>query len=260
MSFNKKDNKNLLLNQIIGDKNDNFTINEFVPSFSNDIEDIKFLTYDVSIRWSSIKGSDKIFIIKNDNGDIVIDVSIADYPDPLEGTEVYFKDGQIGIGGLPLYTYKVDIRVPENTRTTALHIGDGVYGFSMGNATDEGFLPQIVGIGSDADDAGFYILGKASLDSNSKIPAIILDGRNLDNSPLDHRPILGISSGSYTDYKVIVDANGNVGIGSEPGIYKLKVDGTIWTKNVLVDVSSGMIDLLKEIEDLKTRLQILEEK
>ena len=256
MSFNKKDNKNLLLNQIICDTQENFIVKEFIPKVTN-ISDIKFLTYDKNIQWSSIKGSEKIIIVKNKNGDINIDVSINN---PLEGTEIYFSNGQIGIGGLPLHAYKVDIRVPENTRTTAFHIGDGIYGFSMGNATTEGFLPQIVGIGSDADDAGFYILGKVSLDSNSNIPAIILDGRNLDNSPLDHRPILGISSGSYTKYKVIVDAKGNVGIGSNPGIYKLKVSGPLKVTNVLFDTSSGITDLAKEIKNLKARLLILEEK
>ena len=182
-------------------------------------------------------------------------MSIAPFP---EITDVYFRDGQIGIGGLPIHTYKVDIRVPENTRTTALHIGDGVYGFSMGNATTEGFLPQIVGIGSDADDAGFYILGKASLDTSSKIPAIIFDGRNLDDSPLDYRPILGISSGSYSDYKFLIDAHGRVGIGKIPEIYKLEVDGNIRANNIIFDTSTGVSDLRKEIEDLKARIKDLE--
>ena len=43
MSFNEKDNKNLLLNQIIKNGDDEFKINEFVPSFSNDASDVKFL-------------------------------------------------------------------------------------------------------------------------------------------------------------------------------------------------------------------------
>jgi len=255
MSFNEKDNKNLLLNKIIKNGDDEFKINEFVPTFSNDASDVKFFTYDEEIQWSSIKGSDNLSVTKNGNGDIIIDVSIAPFP---EITDVYFRDGQIGIGGLPIHTYKVDIRVPENTRTTALHIGDGVYGFSMGNATTEGFLPQIVGIGSDADDAGFYILGKASLDTSSKIPAIIFDGRNLDDSPLDYRPILGISSGSYSDYKFLIDAHGRVGIGKIPEIYKLEVDGNIRANNIIFDTSTGVSDLRKEIEDLKARIKDLE--
>jgi len=255
MSLEK--NKNLLLNQITNTENDKFSINEFIPPFSNNTPNIKFLTYDNSIKWTSIEGSNNISIIKNSNGDIIIDASIKN---SLEDTEVYFKDGQIGVGGLPLHSYKVDIRVPENTRTTAFHIGDGVYGFSMGNATDDGFLPQIVGIGSDKDDAGFYILGKAAFDTDSNIPAIILDGRNLDNSPLDHRPILGITSGSYTDYKVLVDASGHVGIGSPPGIYKLKVNGPIRSTTIVCDTSYGVINLINEINDLKERLRILEEK
>ena len=256
MSFNKKDNKNLLINQIILNEDGEFKINELVPTFSNEEGDIKFFTYDEEIKWTSIKGSENLSIIKNDNGDIIIDVSIDD---PLKDTQIHFKNGQIGIGGLPIYTYKVDIRVPENTRTTALHIGDGKFGFSMGNATDEGFLPQIVGIGSDSDDAGFYILGKTSVDSNSNIPAIIFDGRNFDNSPLQNRPILGISSGDYFEYKFLIDAQGKVGIGKIPEIYKLEVEGCLRAKNIIFDLSTGTTDLKKEIEDLKSRLKELEE-
>ena len=254
MSFDKK-NKNLLLNQFIENEKNDFSVNELIPLFSNQEKDIKFLSYYKDIKWNSIKGGDQIIISKNDIGDIIIDCSIYD---PFESSEMYFNNGQIGIGGIPLHSYKVDIRVPENTRTTALHIGDGVFGFSMGNATNNGFLPQIIGIGSDETDAGFYILGKTSLDTGSNIPAIILDGRNLDNSPLNKRPILGISSGSYSDYKLIVDAQGNVGIGSYPEEYKLKVEGILKTKDVVFDTSIGVTTLRKEIEELKARLEVLE--
>jgi hypothetical protein len=171
---------------------------------------------------------------------------------------MYFKDGQIGIGGLPIHTYKVDIRVPENTRTTALHIGDGLHGFSMGNAAGEGFLPQIIGMGSSADDAGFYILGKTKIDSNSGVPAIIFDGRRIDNSPLNNRPILGITSGSYSEYKFMIDARGRVGIGKIPEIYKLEVEGSLRANNIIFDSSTGITNLRKEIEDLKARLKNLE--
>ena len=257
MSFNRKDNKNLLLNQIIINGSDNFVIKENVPIFSNEDEDIKFLTYFDEINWSSIKGSDKILITNSSTGDIILDVSLGD---PFQGTEMYFSDGRIGIGGLPIHTYKVDIRVPVNTRRTALHIGDGIYGMSFGNATDEGFLPQIIGMGSDSDDAGLYLLGKISVDLSSNTPAIIFDGRAIDNSPLTNRPIFGITSGSYSDFKFIIDQFGNVGIGDFPGIYKLNVDGVLRAKNIIVDSSTEILDLKQEIEDLKRRLSDLEQK
>ena len=253
----KQPNKNLLLNQITYTGDEEFKINEIIPNFDGSTSGIHVFNYDDDFKWSPVKGSNNLLITKNLDGEIILDVSIAN---PLEGTDVHFKDGQIGIGGLPIHTYKVDIRVPENTRTTALHIGDGIYGFSMGNATTEGFLPQIVGIGKDYDDAGFYILGKARYDNFSRIPAIVFDGRNIDDSPLDHRPILGISSGSYSEYKFVIDAKGRVGIGKFPEIYKLEIDGNIRANNIIIDTSIGVIDFVKEIKDLKARIKDLEQK
>jgi hypothetical protein len=257
MSFNIKDNKNLLLNTIKIDGSNNFVITEKVPTFSNDYEDIKFLSYNEDIFWTSIKGSDKIIISTDENGDIRIDASISN---PLDDTPFQFSDGRVGVGRLPLHNYKVDIGVPVNTRMTGFHIGDGIFGLSMGNATDEGFLPQIIGMGSDSDDAGLYLLGKASVDEESDIPAIIFDGRAINNEPLTNRPILGITNGSYTDYKLLIDQNGNVGIGSAAGIYKLKVAGVIKSENIIIDSSTEILDLRKEIEDLKRRLNLLEQK
>jgi len=251
MSFNKKEHKNLLLNQI--DSSGKLHINELVPPKSNNIEDIKFLSFNEDIQWSSIKSSHDIIITSQPNGDITLDVSV----NAFEGTEMFFSDGQIGIGRIPLHEYKIDVGVPVNTRMTAMHIGDGTFGFSFGNATDSGFLPQIIGLGSDEDDAGLYFLGKISSSEGSDIPAIIFDGRDIYNNALTNRPILGISSGSYSEYKVLVDSSGRVGIGTIPN-YELEVNGDIRADNIIIDSSSGISDLKQELEDLKQRLYNLE--
>lgn len=257
MTFNIKDNKNLLLNTLSIDGSGAFSVLERNPGFSNNEEGIKFLSFYDDINWTSIQSSDKITIKTLPSGDIIVDVSLGD---PFENTEMFFSDGQVGIGRLPLHTYKVDIGVPVNTRMTGFHIGDGTYGLSMGNATGNGFLPQIIGMGSDSDDAGLYLLGKVSVDEFSNIPAIIFDGRAINNQPLTNRPILGITNGSYTEYKLIIDQNGNVGVGTLPGIYKMKVDGVLRAKNIIVDSSTEILDLKSEIEDLKRRLDLLEQK
>ena len=232
--------KNILLNQLIGTD-----IIELVPLLSNDTEDIKFLTFGSDINWSSIKGSSNILLTQDSSGDLTIDVSLNSF----QGTEMYFKNGQVGIGRYPLFNYKVDIGVPENTRMTAMHIGDGVYGFSLGNATDTGFLPQIIGIGSDENDAGLYFLGKTALDVSSNIPLIIFDGRNINNDPLVNRPIMGISSGSYTNYKFLIDCDGNI-----------KTNNINANNVIILDSSNNEQNLRKEIEYLKKRLLILEQK
>jgi len=232
--------KNILLNQFREE-----SIHELVPAFSNGLDDVKFLSFNNDIQWSSIKGSTNLIITKDASGDIILDVSL----NAFEDTEMYFRDGQIGVGRLPLYEYKVDIAVPVDTRMTALHIGDGVSGFSLGNATDEGFLPQIIGIGSDENDAGLYFLGKTILDVSSNTPLIVFDGRDINNNPLQNRPILGISSGSYTDFKVLIDQHGNV-----------TINGEVKVNSVLAkDSSNNYVDLLQLLEDLKTRIEILEQ-
>lgn len=252
-----RDSTQLLLNTINYDVCGNFVVSEHNPECTNPYKDIKFLTFGNDIQWASILESNTISISEKENGDISIDVSLND---PFEHTNLFFKDNKIGVGRDPLYSYKVDIGLSENKRSTGLHIGTGVFGLSIGNATDDGFLPQIIGMGSDKDDAGLYVLGKVSEDELSEIPAIIFDGRRFDNTPLINRPIFGITSGSYNNFKFIIDQKGNIGIGKIPDIYKLEVEGDIRATNIIIEDSSEILDLKKEIKDLRNRIYLLEKK
>jgi len=243
MIISQRKDKNLLSNQLNISNGNEFTINELTPSVIGD-SDYNVLTFWEEPAWQGLKGSNDIILSHDSNGNLVIDASIDYFAD----TEMHFSDGQIGIGRIPLHDYKVDIAVPVNTRMTAMHIGDGINGFSFGNATNSGFLPQIIGIGSDSDDAGLYFLGKTSSSEGSDIPAIIFDGRNIDNTGLENRPIIGISSGSYTDYKFLIEQNGDV-----------KIDGDIEANDLIfVDASDNIISLKLEIEDLRARIIALE--
>lgn len=238
MAIDKKDKNNILLNQI--DVSGYLHLKELVPNIIGD-EGYKFLHWNDELPvWKHIKGSENIYISTDENGNLIIDSSI----DYFTGTDMYFNNTQIGIGRLPLYNYKVDIGVPRNTRMTALHIGDGLFGFSLGNATETGFLPQIIGMGSDEDDAGLYFLGKTSSSEASPIPAIIFDGRDITNNPLENRPIMGISSGSYTEYKFLIDSQGNVNI-----------SGNLNANNIIIlDSSNNTQNLRNEIEELKLKI------
>ena len=75
-------------------------------------------------------------------------------------------------------------------------------------------------MGSNEKDPGLYFLGKQSSPLKSNIPLIIIDGRQIDNSPLKNRPIFGISSGEYDNFKFLINHNGHIGVGKFPGIYK----------------------------------------
>lgn len=164
----------------------------------------------------------------------------------FENTDIYYEYGRIGVGRSPLFNYKVDIAIPKNEKITAVHIGDGSYGFSLGNGTTSGFLPEIIGIGSDETDAGLYFLGIAGNNIASDVPLIILDARNTFGKILNNRPIFGITSGDYNNFKVLVDCFGNV-----------KINGAIDTTDVIINGVSlleKINDLQKQIEALKTKI------
>jgi len=179
------------------------------------------------------------------------------YESAIKIPGLFFKDGNIGIGREPLYTYRFDIAVSENTLTTAFHIGDGKFGFSMGNGTRDGFLPEIIGMGRTEEDAGLYLLGRAGNTLASDIPLIIIDGRNSADEELKNRPIFGITSADYRNYKFIIDQKGNIGIGKKPEIYKMEVDGEISAKDFVIrgiSISDILKEYKEEIEHLKEKI------
>jgi hypothetical protein len=211
-------NGNIILNQLLFDGS-SFAIKELIPSYaqSNNIQTL-VKTPDNSIYWSCVDSS--LNIIVNNR---------------LLETDIYYDKGRVGLGRSPLFNYKVDIAVPANTLMTAFHIGDGSFGFSMGNGTTQGFVPEIIGIGSDENDTGLYFVGIAGNNVSSDIPLIILDGRNSFNRKLTNRPIFGVTSGNYNEYVFLIDASGDV-----------KLNG--------VSILNIIAGLQAQIDELKTKI------
>jgi hypothetical protein len=190
-----------------------------------------------------------------------IDLEPTEYKIPEIFQELFYKNGQIGVGREPLYNYKFDIAVSENSLSTAFHIGDGKFGFSMGNGTQDGFLPEIMGMGKTEQDAGLYLLGRAGNNIPSDIPLIIIDGRNSGDGELKNRPIFGITSADYTEYKFIIDQKGNIGIGKKAEIYKLEVNGEVSAKDLIIEgtsLANTLKELKKEIQELLDKRKIKE--
>ena len=158
----------------------------------------------------------------------------------LSNNNIFTENGRLGVGRKPLHSYQVDIAVPKDTLMTALHIGDGSFGFSLGNGTTSGFVPEIIGVGSDQNDAGLYFLGIAGNNIASDIPLLIFDGRSVNKETLTNRPIMGIKSGEK-DYDLLLDASGNLKIKNDLIIGNLSLQDTI-------------NELKKEIENLKTKI------
>ena len=224
------DNKNILLNQINRSDDNNLFLKETIPLFNDTLDTVKQLSRDIegNLFWMTLDFSLNILINNK-----------------LRDTNIYYDNGRIGLNRSPLFNYKVDIAVPKNTLMTAFHIGDGSVGFSMGNGTTSGFIPEIIGIGSDENDTGLYFVGIAGNNKTSNVPLIIIDGRNTYNEVLTNRPILGVTSKIYTEYKLLLDAKGN-----------LNLSGSVTTKDVILQNES----LINTINKLKKDIKFLESK
>lgn len=262
-----EDKGNIIIHQIIS--GDTLSIQEVKPQIE-DSSTNKFLSLskEKNLSWISIphfnkfEGSEIISVI-NDDGIIKIDASIDTrliIDNRIKGTNIYYSDGRVGVGRGPLYTYKFDIAVPENTLMTAFHVGDGTYGFSMGNGTNQGFVPEIIGMGSDENDAGLYFIGRSGNNLPSSIPLVIIDGRNNNHERITNRPIFGITNADYHNYKFIIDQNGLIGIGKIPQQHNLEVNGKIKASDFILDSSVSINDLVDIIIDQKIQIDILKDK
>ncbi|MCK9446426.1 hypothetical protein M0Q50_06005 [bacterium] len=158
---------------------------------------------------------------------------------------ITYDKGRIGIGRKPLHSYIFDLDTSTNKRTTSFHIGDGTHGFSLGNGTNTGFLPEIIGVGSDENDAGLYFVGIAGNDISSNTPLIILDARNSYSEELTNRPIFGVTSADYENYALLLDTSQNLYVNGD-----LHVNDIIFNGISLIDTINILIE---EIEILKNK-------
>lgn len=224
-----RNDHNIVLNQIIVD-NSSFSFKEIIPTFNFEDKTQVLVRQDSSIfLWMPLDLS--LNIIVNNK---------------FKGTNIYYDSERIGVGRLPLHNYKVDIAVPKDTLMTAFHVGDGSFGFSMGNGTTSGFVPEIIGSGSDENDAGLYFVGIAGNEKSSNVPLILLDGRSFYNTKLKERPIFGVTSANYSEYSILLDASDN-----------LNIKGNITLKDVIINnISLKQIikELQEQIDDLKTKI------
>lgn len=246
-----KDHGNIILHQILYEENK--SIKEFIPTLIDSSYN-QFLTiFNNKITWEQfhLKEGNNISITNN-NGLITIDASLDNniiINNKLKDTNLFYDNGRFGLGRPPLYKYKFDIAVSENTLMTAFHIGDGTFGFSLGNGTNQGFIPEIIGMGSDENDAGLYLIGRAGNNIESDIPLIIIDGRNNKGDYLKNRPILGITSADYNKYKFLINNDGFV-----------EIDGKIKALDFILDSSISLNDLKELIIEQNDQINLLKDK
>jgi len=215
-----ENNGNIVLHQLLVDGS-SFKIKEILPLYIYSDSPQTLIKEGSNISWVEL--------------DLSLNLMVDNH---FKDTSIYYDKGRIGIGRSPLFTYRVDLAVPKDTKMTALHIGDGSLGFSFGNGTNTGFLPEIIGVGGDKDDAGLYFVGIAGNDKKSDTPLLIFDGRDTYGDKLTNRPILGITSGNYNEYSLLVDVSNN-----------LHVKGDIILKNE--SLLNMIADLQIQIDDLR---------
>ena len=204
---------------------------------------------------------ENIQLKKTQDGKLRIDVDykFIDKQGKIKDTELYYNYKRLGVGRKPLYNYILDIGVEENSVQTGVHIGDGTYGFSLGNGAEKGFVPQVLGMGAHSNDAGLYLIGRASKNNKSSTPLVIIDGRNRNDENITNRPIFGITSADYNNYKFLINQFGNVGIGKEPNTYKVEAEGKIKAKDFILDNNLSLEDLFSIVKDQNEKIKKLKE-
>lgn len=225
-----KEHGNIILNQILSTEN-SFTVKEIIPGYVHS-DTPKFLIK---------QGENKIFW-----GDLDLSLNLI-INSIFENKNIYYDNGRIGVGRYPLFSYTIDIAVPVNSTETALHVGDGSFGFSFGNGTNDGFIPEVIGIGSDETCAGLYFIGVAGNNNKSQTPLIVMDGRNYLGKKITNRPIFGVTSNNYNDYSLTIDSSEN-----------LIVPKNILTSNIYINNMSlldTIHDLQKQITELRNKYE-----
>ena len=192
---------------------------------------------------SSVATSDGDFLIVNSAGRVGIGTTLASAITGLSvmngnvgiGTwnptgQLIVAGGNVGIGSLTP-DYKLSVSDSQQNLFLLTQSGTtGSWRFRNGTVSATKFQPRLEGV-EDSDGAGtdtfaFEMVGTVDADGSgaSVYPAISFDGRN-SGSALSIRPILGIGSFISTPsaYKFLIDANGNVGIGTTTPVGGLTV-------------------------------------
>ncbi|MEG1363607.1 MAG: hypothetical protein RSC92_04170 [Clostridia bacterium] len=157
------------------------------------------------------EGSFPKFLSINENSELVWK-TISLYNENIDIDSLFIKDNRIGLGRIPLHQYKFDIALHENKVETGLHIGDGTYGFSLGNGSNNGFIPQIIGMSKNKDESALYFVGRSG-DKDvepSDIAMFTFDCRNIFNNNIINRPLFGIKINGDENYKLLLDDIGNL--------------------------------------------------
>jgi len=147
-------------------------------------------------------------------------------------------NNNVGIGIIPLF--KLDI-LNDNGNILRLRTNyalDDYFQITNATGASNQFIPYLNGYHGSDNRVAMMISGTIpSFMDNGTSPVVIFDARYTD-SCIRNRPLF--SWYSYEDQKMIMTANGNLGIGvSDPGNYKLNVWGKIRANEIVVNTTGA---------------------
>jgi hypothetical protein len=119
--------------------------------------------------------------------------------------------------------------------------------FRILNATGASgqFIPNLYGHHTSDNRQALYITGSVDASNDSGVEPIMVFDSRISNSSTAVRPLFAWDS--YGNRKMTLSANGNLGIGTtDPGSFKLAVNGKVWAQEVQVALSNPGPDYVFE--------------
>ncbi|WP_420385502.1 hypothetical protein [Roseivirga sp.] len=157
-------------------------------------------------------------------------------------TDLFTRYGKVGIGTTSPSAH-LEVKRASSSTSEFLRFTDGNYNIgaiqSLSSTDGRGIIFNAKSEGVSTPEPSL-VLAAYSNDlqpNNDYDAAVSVRGYDIsDNSPLENLPIFKVLNG-HSEVKLSVEANGNIGVGTNSPQEKLSVDGTVLAKKVRVSIA-----------------------
>lgn len=152
------------------------------------------------------------------------------------------KSGEVGIGTMNPESHLHIVKPAESGSEKVFRLavedaGSDYFRISNGTGVEGQFIPSMAAYHVTDNRTAFFL--SAVIDQNNDAgedPIMVFDSR-IDGSPAVNRPLFAWKSSGQD--RMIMAADGSLGIGTTPGNAKLAVEGKIASSEVVVEISPG---------------------